>query len=208
MPQTAIVTFTARPIDEILEHGGSRDWRLDAARARYFDYLVCTQNRHNPDFRTPTAPHRAAFLIGRIAGVIPSPERHDRWLIKIGEYIECNIPNIWGKSGHLRYPVWYTTLEELGIDLSKLAPFRPVIPPTGYKAVREMPAAPIIAPAKLAQTDPCQVEPQQDRPGDPSSAGGRHPWKRLDAILRQIDRLPDLAAPFDPPDWDEHGLPR
>lgn len=123
MPHTAIVTFTARPLEEILEHQGSRDWRLDAGRARYFEYLVCTQNRRNPSFRTPTAPHRAAFLIGRISSVIQSPERHDRWLIAISEHLECNIPNIWGKSGHLRYPVWYTTLEELGIDLTALPPF-------------------------------------------------------------------------------------
>ena len=33
MPHTAIVTFTARPLEEILEHQGSRDWRLDAGRA-------------------------------------------------------------------------------------------------------------------------------------------------------------------------------
>src|SRR3954471_16530559 len=108
MPHSAIVTFTARPIEEILEHRGSRDWRLDAGRARYFEYLVCTQNRHNPGFRTPAAPHRAAFLIGRISGVTQSSERPDRWLIEINEYLECNLPNIWAKSGHLRYPVWYT----------------------------------------------------------------------------------------------------
>jgi len=32
--------------------------------------------------------------------------------------------------------------------------------------------------------------------------------RRLDAILAQIDRIPDHPAPFDPLDWDEHGLPR
>jgi antitoxin VapB len=33
-------------------------------------------------------------------------------------------------------------------------------------------------------------------------------WARLRAILAQIDRVPDLPAPVDPFDWDEHGLPR
>jgi antitoxin VapB len=33
-------------------------------------------------------------------------------------------------------------------------------------------------------------------------------WTRLDAILTQIDRLPDRAQPVDALDWDEHGLPR
>lgn len=31
---------------------------------------------------------------------------------------------------------------------------------------------------------------------------------RLDAILAQMDRIPDLAEPFDPLEWDQDGLPR
>ncbi len=38
--------------------------------------------------------------------------------------------------------------------------------------------------------------------------GGQDPWDRLDAILGQIDRIPDLPEPFDPLDWDQRGLPR
>jgi hypothetical protein len=30
----------------------------------------------------------------------------------------------------------------------------------------------------------------------------------MDAILAQIDRIPDLPEPVDPLDWDESGLPR
>ena len=32
-------------------------------------------------------------------------------------------------------------------------------------------------------------------------------WARLDAILAQLDRIPDLPALYDPLQWDEHGLP-
>ena len=32
--------------------------------------------------------------------------------------------------------------------------------------------------------------------------------RRMRVILGQIDRTPDLPAPFDPLEWDEHGLPR
>ena len=39
--------------------------------------------------------------------------------------------------------------------------------------------------------------------GDSSGAGAR-----MDAILAQLDRIPDLPRPFDPLEWDEHGLPR
>jgi hypothetical protein len=208
MPHTAIVTFTGRPIDEILRDGGSGDWRLDARRARYADYLVCTQNCHHPEFPGATAPHRAAFFIGAISGVVPSPERDDRWLIKTSEYIECNIPNTWGKSGHLRYPVWYTTLEELGIDLAMLPPFKPMPVVSRSGGMHELRVAPIIAPVNWAQTARRQATPPENTRADSADAPGQHTWRRFDAILQQLDRLPDLPAPLDPLDWDESGLPR
>lgn len=31
---------------------------------------------------------------------------------------------------------------------------------------------------------------------------------RMDALLAQLDRIHDSQAPFDPLEWDEHGLPR
>jgi hypothetical protein len=188
---TAVVTFTARNIQWILNDGGSQAWRLDVDRARRSEFLVCTQNCHNKDgFGHPMAQHRAAFLIGRISDVVASQERPDRWLIEISEYTECNIPNTWGKFGHMRYPVWYTTLEELGIDADNLPPFRPMGPRRYPGRFSEAAAAPVLAPR--------QLQPNADE----------HGRDRFDAILAQIDRIPDLPAPFDPLDWDEHGLPQ
>ena len=200
---SAIVTFTARPLEWILADQGSRDWRLNADRARRCEFLVCTQNRHNAEFGAPSAPHGAAFLIGRICDVVESPERHDRWLIKISEYIGCNIPNIWGKSGHLRYPVWYTSLEELGIDLDTLGPFRPLPRPdsSGTRARRETASAPLVVSVG-------HPKGPQDKPRLLGPLAGQSEWERLDAILAQLDRISDLPAPFDPLDWDERGLPR
>jgi hypothetical protein len=207
MPHTAVVTFTARPIEWILRDGGSRDWRLNAERARQCEYLVCTQNRHNAGIGTPTAPHGAAFFIGRISDVVVSPGRHDRWLIKISEYVECNLPNIWGKHGPLRYPVTYTTLERLGIDLGKLPPFTPLPSPGSPAAVSaggmsEMVAHPVIAPSG-------RTPPFANHAARPSTmADEPDAWRRLDAILAQLDRVPDLPEPVDPLEWDAHGLPR
>lgn len=196
MPHSAIVVFTARPLDWILRDHGSGDWRLDPQRAAACQYLVCTQNRHNPSFGAPTAPHGAAFLIGRGLEVIPSPEEPDRWLIKFREYSAPDqpIPNIWGKSGHRRYPIQYTTLEELGIDPALLPPFQPVPPPqhpgfadfSGYRLT-----PPLGTP-----------NPTLPHRGEPNARA------RLDAILAQFDRIPDQRAPFDPLSWDEHGLPQ
>jgi antitoxin VapB len=33
-------------------------------------------------------------------------------------------------------------------------------------------------------------------------------WEQFDAILAQIDQVPDLPTAFDPLEWEEHGLPR
>lgn len=33
-------------------------------------------------------------------------------------------------------------------------------------------------------------------------------WERFDAILAQVDRIPETPGGFDPLEWDEHGLPR
>ncbi len=32
--------------------------------------------------------------------------------------------------------------------------------------------------------------------------------RRMKALVRQMNRIPDVADPFDPHEWDEHGLPR
>lgn len=43
-----------------------------------------------------------------------------------------------------------------------------------------------------------------------NQAGGEasDAWDRMDAILRQLDRIPDLPNPVDPLEWDEFGLPK
>jgi antitoxin VapB len=33
-------------------------------------------------------------------------------------------------------------------------------------------------------------------------------WSRFDAILAQLDRIPDGPNSYDPLDWDENGLPK
>ena len=33
-------------------------------------------------------------------------------------------------------------------------------------------------------------------------------WQQFDALLAQMDQIPDQPTAFDPLEWDEHGLPR
>ena len=48
----------------------------------------------------------------------------DRYLVKMSEYAELNVPDVWQG---WRNPIKYTTLEELGINLEGLD-FRPMPP--------------------------------------------------------------------------------
>jgi hypothetical protein len=112
-----IVVFTARSPERIVEEGGSQAWVLNPARAKLCTWLVCTQNRHNPDheFSDATEPHRAAFLLAKVSGVAPPNDGSDsdRWLVTISEYARINVPDVWD---HGRNPVRYARLDELGIS--------------------------------------------------------------------------------------------
>jgi hypothetical protein len=68
-----------------------------------------------------------------------------------------------------------------------------------------------IAAAKARRSYYAEKEAEPDVPEDrsqaPCRASGLAQWHRLDAILRQIDGIPDLPEPFDPLDWAKRGLP-
>lgn len=119
--EDTIVVFTARSPERIIREGGSQAWVLNPARAKQCTWLVCTQNRHNPDheFSDATEPHGAGFLLGRVSAVRKSEEEEDsdRWIIAISEFARINIPNAWD---HGRNPVRYASLAELGINLKEV----------------------------------------------------------------------------------------
>jgi len=110
------VVFTAKSIERILREGGTSSWRLDRNHARRCAFAVCTRNAHADWVEGPEA-HRSAFLIGKVSDVVPASDNKDRFLIQFSEYARVDIPEIWKGD---RNPVKYGTLEELGIDLTRL----------------------------------------------------------------------------------------
>jgi len=119
--EDTIVVFTARSPERIVREGGSKAWVLNPVRAKQCTWLVCTQNRHNPDheFSDATEPHGMGFLLGRISA-IRKPEddgEGDRWIIAISEFARIAIPNTWD---HGRNPVRYESLAQLGINLDEV----------------------------------------------------------------------------------------
>ena len=130
--ENAVTVFTGKSLDRIIQEGGSQSWKLDASRARKCEYLVCTQNAHNPeDYADGTEPHGSAFLVGRISQVSPATDGDaGRWKIEFSEYARISQLGVWTGD---RNPVRYTTLDELGIDLGD-ATFEKVQPGTSVAA--------------------------------------------------------------------------
>lgn len=116
MSDEAAVVFTAKSVERILREGGTSSWRLDRNHARKCVYAVCTRNAKAGWVEGPEE-HHAAFLVGKVRDVVPSPDHEGRYLIEFTEYARVKIPNVWKGD---RNPVKYMAIEDLGIDTSKL----------------------------------------------------------------------------------------
>jgi len=117
MNLNATVVLTFQSIETILGQGGTRAWRLVGSNARKRAFAVCTRNAMDKRVQG-SEPHRSAFLVGKVKDVVPVPGREKRYLLQFSEYARVNIPNVWKKGD--RNPVKYASLEQLGIDPSKL----------------------------------------------------------------------------------------
>lgn len=127
----AIVVFTADQLDSILLAGGSGDWVVSPQKANSCKYIVCCR-KPNWINRKEGIPGRAAFLIGRVAGLrerpgSETPRDQLRYLIEMQDYaLLPPQPEVWRED--VRNPVAYATLDELKIDLSELE-FKPLPAP-------------------------------------------------------------------------------
>ena len=127
--QLAVVLFTSETVEAILSQGGTGDWILNPKKAGTCKYVVCCRKPAWNNKREGIA-HRAAFLIGIIAGLHKQPGSENdrgqpRFLIELSEYATFERAEVW-KEG--RNPVSYKTLKELGIDLRGLK-FKPMPTP-------------------------------------------------------------------------------
>jgi hypothetical protein len=117
MSDEATVVFTAKSVERILREGGTSSWRLDRNHARQCAFAVCTRNA-NADWVEGPEAHHSAFLIGKVRGVVPSPDHEGRYLIQFSEYAPVNVPDAWKGD---RNPIKYVaSLKNLGIDPSTL----------------------------------------------------------------------------------------
>lgn len=121
----AVVVFTARSTQNILNEGGTSAWRLDRNHALRCGFVVCARNG-NARWVEGKEAHHSAFLVGKIKDVVPTAEYPGRFLIQLSEYALVNIPDVWKGE---RNPVKYSTLEDLGIEAATLT-WKPMPKPT------------------------------------------------------------------------------
>ena len=118
-----VCVLTARSLETILAEGGAQSWRLSARNAGKCTYVVCVQNRKNKrkpkDWGDALAKHHTAFIVGRLKEVVQSQEEKcsGRWMLVFSEYAKIDIENAW--PGH-QNPVFYTSLQNIGIDVKNL----------------------------------------------------------------------------------------
>jgi hypothetical protein len=129
-----LVVFTAKPVHQILEAGGSQSWVLNERSMQHVEYVICTRNsdhKYDEECGIRSEDHNAAFLVGRVSGMKKVGHRHDRdrYLVEFSEYALVNRPNF--RSGSSRNPVTYSDVGQCrqnGISIENLA-FTPMSGP-------------------------------------------------------------------------------
>lgn len=124
MTTPCLSVLTARGVNRLLSEGGTQAWRLKPENVRKVGFCVCVQNQRNGHWGGADQPHHHAFLVGKIAEVVPSPEgRDDRYLVLFSEYALIDYPNAWPG---LRNPVRYANLEDFGIAHPDMLDWQPM----------------------------------------------------------------------------------
>jgi hypothetical protein len=117
-----VMVYTSKPLETMINEGGSGDWSANKKRLEKCSYLIATKsNTLREHFPSDTEIKQgSAFLIGKISSIVSSPNS-DRLVIQFSEYAEINIDNAW--TGN-RNPVAYTDVASFqknhGLDVSQI----------------------------------------------------------------------------------------
>ncbi|WP_344798327.1 hypothetical protein [Litoribacillus peritrichatus] len=106
MNDNVVMVFTSKPLETMINEGGSGYWSANKKRLEKCSYVIATKsNTLREHFPSNTdIKQGAAFLVGKISNIAGSPTG-SRLVIQFSEYAEINIPDAW--TGN-RNPVAYT----------------------------------------------------------------------------------------------------
>jgi len=165
MADDCIVVFTSRSFARMLADGGSQAWVLDPKRARECRYLVCAWNSTGEYAERSSYQRGDAYLVAPITSIEAAapPEASNRYIIRFREFAHVTVRAIWNGQ---RNPVWYTSLQALGIAVEDFkfeaapapAPSDTVVP-FQAQSLPEFPSQLTIAAAKRGLAMTYGVEP-------------------------------------------------
>jgi len=118
MDTSCIAVFTSKIEETLVADGGSQSWRLNLRKAHNRRFLVCCWNAGG-DFplAIPGYSNGEAYLVAPIKSIAPSLEATGRHIIKFDRFARVRIPKAWPRQ---RYPISYSTLTDMGINLNAL----------------------------------------------------------------------------------------
>lgn len=104
---SALLIFTSKQHDDIVELGGTGWWKVNPAKARKTSYVVLVHNAHDRWRSGDPDRHGQSFMIATIRDI--AQDEDGRWLIQFNEYAETDAGVEW--PGY-RNPVTYIDSDE------------------------------------------------------------------------------------------------
>ncbi len=109
-----LTVLTSKSASHMIADGGSQSWKIGRRRAARCAYVVCVRHQQGPYKAEGNEPHKHAFLVGRVSGVVPASDSPDRLRVEFSEYALVNGPLIplYSSSPTQYFP----SLASIGID--------------------------------------------------------------------------------------------
>ena len=113
-----LTVLTFKSAQHIVGDGGTQSWVISQRRARRCTYVVCVRHQQGPYKAEGNEPHKHAFLVGKVSGVVPSGETADRFRVEFTEYAIVDGPHIPLNSASPTQ--YFPSLKSIGIDEDSL----------------------------------------------------------------------------------------
>ncbi|MGO9428265.1 hypothetical protein [Rhodoblastus sp.] len=113
-----LTVLTFKSARHIVGDGGTQSWVISPRRARRCAYVVCVRHQQGPYKAEGNEPHKHAFLVGKVSGVVPSSETSDRFRVEMSEYAIFDGPHIQLNSASPTQ--YFPSLSSVGIDEASL----------------------------------------------------------------------------------------
>jgi hypothetical protein len=113
-----LTVLTFKSARHIVDDGGTQSWVISPRRAGRCAFVVCVRHQHGPYKAEGNEPHKHAFLVGKVSGVVPSSESSDRFRVEMSEYAIFDGPQIQLNSASPTQ--YFPSLPSVGIDEASL----------------------------------------------------------------------------------------